>query len=263
MINPRAPIGSIPKPKIAVVLAGGLGTRLRETYKGKPKVLARSAGRPFLDYLLTYLCKQGISEIILAIGYKGEQVREYAGDGSKWSVKIEYCQENKPLGTGGALRLASDALSGDLFYAFNGDTLFDVDLQRLWEVHQKLRVSATIALLHVTPMESHQRGCVKLANDGKILSFNEKPDSQEAHPEEQTMLVSGGVYLLSKKALASITPGSTVSIERDIFPNLVRDELMAGIVEIGYFADIGTPESLAAFERDIIHGIVPQDNLEL
>lgn len=263
MTNSRVPKESIPKPATAVVLAGGLGTRLRETHKDEPKVLAYSAGRPFLDYLLTYLCKQGITEIILSIGYKGAQVREYAGDGSNWSVKIEYCQENKPLGTGGALRLAIETLTRDIFFAFNGDTLFDVDLQRLWAMHQKLQVLATIALLRVSTMESHLRGCVKLANNGKILSFDEKPDSRAADPREQTMLISGGVYLLSKEALTSITPGSKASIERDIFPSLAQNGLLAGIVEKGYFADIGTPESLDVFEHDIIHGVVPDDYLEL
>jgi NDP-sugar pyrophosphorylase family protein len=97
---------------------------------------------------------------------------------------------------------------------------------------------------------------VNLSKDGRILSFDEKPGSAEVHTTQRT-LVNGGVYLLEKKALATVTPGRAASMERDVFPGLARRGLLAGVVEDGYFADIGTPESLAAFEDDLNRGVVP------
>ena len=111
-------------PDTAILLAGGLGTRLSPMVPDRPKVLAPAAGRPFLDYLLTYLAAQGTQRVILSIGYLAEQIRTFASDGRQWGIEIEYSQEDEPLGTGGALRLASERLTGGAFFALNAVDAF-------------------------------------------------------------------------------------------------------------------------------------------
>jgi NDP-sugar pyrophosphorylase family protein len=232
---------------IALVLAGGLGTRLRPVLADQPKSLALAAGKPFLDYVLAYLAGQGIQQVILCVGYLAEQVRSFVGDGRTWGLAVSYSQEQIPLGTGGALRQASAGLHSP-YFALNGDTLFRVDLRSLWEAHCKAQALATVALLCVA--DGSARGCVKLDESGKIVAFDEKPD------QAQAVLVNGGIYVLEPQALATLPSGQAVSIERDVFPGLAMRGQLAGQVQPAYFADIGTPESLAAFERDVVEGQV-------
>jgi len=234
-------------PNVAVVLAGGLGTRLRASIADRPKVLAQAAGRPFLDYVLEYLARQGVREVILCVSYLAEQVKAFAGDGQRWGLVVRYSEERTPLGTGGALRQASVGLSRP-FFALNGDTLFKIDLRKLWEAHTRLEALATVAILRTA--EGRVRGCVKLDPDGKIVSFDEKPE------QAQESLVSGGVYVLERQALAKILPEQSASLERQVFPRLAAEGQLAGLVCSAYFADIGTPESLSAFEQDVFSGML-------
>lgn len=241
-------------PQTAIILAGGLGTRLRTVVADRPKVLAPVAGQPFLNYVLNHVVSQGVQNIVLSAGYLAGQVQAFA---TQWQTihpgyAIRIVQEEAPLGTGGALRLASAELKAP-FFALNGDTLFKVNLLELWQAHHSSTNLATIALLSIT---SHQaRGYVDLADNGKIKAFIEKPPAIEtANPA--TALVNGGVYLLEPAALANIAPGKSVSIERVVFPELACQKKLGGIVQSAYFADIGTPESLAAFEQDIYAGVV-------
>lgn len=243
----KAPSPQLAKPVTAIVLAGGLGTRLRRAVGDRPKVLAPAAGRPFLDYVLAYLAGQGIEKVILSLGYLADQVLAFAADGRRWGLEIGYSIEDSPLGTGGALRLAARGLQTP-FFALNGDTLFLVDLETLWRAHRAAQATATIALLPVD--EGGERGCVVVDSSGKILSFSEKPAGGGP------ALVNGGVYLLEPTALAEIPEGRPVSIEREIFPRLAAAGCLFGQVLPAYFADIGTPRSLAAFEADVAAGIV-------
>ncbi len=240
---------NLKKPSTAIVLAGGLGTRLKAAVSDRPKVLAPAGGRPFLDYVLSYLASQGMFHAILSVGYLGEQVKAFAGDGRSWGLEIRYSEEQAPLGTGGALRLASQGLE-EPFFALNGDTLFTANLGELWAAHRSRPASATLALLEVE--QGWQRGCVILANDGKIATFDEKPEG--AGPA----LVNGGIYLLEPQALAAIVPGQPGSIEREVFPQLVAQGRLYGQAQAAYFADIGTPESLAEFERDVLAHRLPK-----
>jgi len=245
-------------PSVALVLAGGLGTRLRAVLADRPKSLAPAAGKPFLHYVLDYLHQQGLRRVILCVGYLAGQVRDFTGDGQHWGLEVTYSLEQAALGTGGALRQASAGLD-EPFFALNGDTLFSVDLYALWEHHARLGSLATVALLRVADGSAagSARGCVRLAEDGHILAFDEKPAKVETSRWEvfASFLVNGGVYVLEPSALAEIQPGQAASIERDVFPRLASRRLLAGQVQSAYFADIGTPESLAAFERDVLDGL--------
>ena len=243
--------GNSRKPEVAVVLAGGFGTRLRSALAGKPKVLAPVAGHPFLGYLLKYISGQGISKVILSTGYLANQVRAFAGNGAHWGLETKYIEEPSPLGTGGALRLASEGVAGP-FFALNGDTLFLVDFEKLWNYHRACDAAATLTLVQSHDQEA--RGNVQLAKNGMITRFEEKPPEAFARDND---LVSGGIYVLTQEALADIPPGENVSIERQVFPRLAEQGKLAGFVQDAYFADIGTPESLLDFERDMMEGKVP------
>ena len=234
-------------PTIAVVLAGGLGTRLRAAVADRPKVLAQAAGRPFLYYILNFLARQGLQQVELCVGYLAEKVREFAGDGRAWGLQIGYSQEETPLGTGGALRKASAQMESP-FFVLNGDTLFLVDLSALWLAHCSTQPLATVALLPV--QDGSGRGCVTLTENGKITSFDEK------QPVAGLALVNGGVYVLEPGALDSVPTGQPASIEREIFPRLAAKGHLAGQVQPAYFVDIGTPESLLAFEQDLVGGLI-------
>jgi NDP-sugar pyrophosphorylase family protein len=237
-------------PTLALVLAGGLGTRLRAVLSDRPKSLALVAGKPFLHYVLDYLRRQGLRRVILCVGYLASQVRDFTRDGQDWDLEVTYSLEQTTLGTGGALRQASADLS-EPFFALNGDTLFKVNLCALWEQHVRVGGLATVALLRV--LEGSARGCVRLAEDGHILAFAEKPIQTQGRL--LPALVNGGVYVLESQALSDIQPGQAASIEREVFPRLVARGLLAGHEQQAYFADIGTPESLAAFERDVLEGL--------
>lgn len=287
------PVIQADMPTTAIILAGGLGTRLRGAIGELPKALAPVAGRPFLDYLLTYLVSEGIQHVILALGYQAHLVRDFAGDGRSWGLRIEYTQEEVPLGTGGALRnalqcmsfhfrtdapsLAGEAISEMPFFVMNGDTLFQVSLRQLWAFHQQVhamqtprqeepvvitgtvqRAAATIALREITPsafvtQEAHQRGMVSLNEAGRIVNFNEKTAPAEIRMGSP-LLTNGGIYIMNQAALEGTPQGQVVSLEREIFPRLVQAGCLAGQVQHGYFVDIGTPESLACFEMDVLQG---------
>ena len=152
-------------PDTVIVLAGGLGTRLRSVLPNQPKVLATVAGKPFLDYVIEFLADQGINHIIFSIGYLAEQVITFVGDGSRWKINVSYSQERTPLGTAGAIRLASHGLKQP-FFALNGDTLFTISLPSLWQAQTEQNTLATIGLRRLSQAQSEawQRGCVKLSS---------------------------------------------------------------------------------------------------
>ncbi len=249
----------VAQPKVAVILAGGLGSRLRPVVSDLPKSLARVAGQPFLAYLLAYLAEQGIERTILSIGYLGDLVFDFVEEWQRSHSlpRLETVMETVPLGTAGALRLASAGINSP-FFALNGDTLFKVKLTELWSLHQSLQSShnncvATIALLPITSLQA--RGYVNLGSDGKIHSFTEKPSTLKTYPG-RLALINGGVYILEPSALVDVPPNQAMSIERQVFPALAVQGQLGGLVQEAYFADIGTPESLATFEQDLLHGVV-------
>ncbi len=226
----------------AIILAGGLGTRLRPILSDQPKVLAPAAGKPFLHYVFTYLTSQGIQEAILSVGYLADQVKSYAGTGSSWGLKVRYIQEKTPLGTGGAARLAGTGLQ-EPFLVLNGDTLFLIELFSLEKVHRQTGALATMCLRHMQDVEV--RGRVEIDAEGIIRNFYEKPLNHGAS------LANGGVYLFRPGVLETLPENQPVSLEKDLFPQLARSGSLGGFIQDAYFCDIGTPNSLAAFENDI------------
>ncbi len=227
----------------AIILAGGLGTRLRSILGDRPKVLAPVAGKPFLGYLFQYLASQGVQEVILSVGYLAHQVKAFAPSAATWNLQVKIVQETAPLGTAGAARLASSGLLKP-FLLVNGDTLFLVDICALEKAHRQSGALATMCLRHMTDVSV--RGQVDIDSDGMIRNFQEKPQTQGVGA-----LANGGIYLFEPGALDIVPEGKPASLETDLFPKLALTGKLAGFVQDAYFCDIGTPESLAEFENDL------------
>lgn len=222
----------------ALILAGGLGTRLRSAVSGLPKVLAPVGGRPFIDYLLLQLRGNGIQEVTLCVGYKAELVRAHVGDGRAWDLSVRYSHEEQQLGTAGALRLALDGLDDGPFVVMNGDSFFDVPLSALRQKHARSGAWGTLAL---ATGAGARYGRVEIDAAGQILAFHEKGPHASGH-------FNGGVYVLDRSVISMIAPGTAISLEREVFPALVGR--LHGEVFEGFFVDIGVPDDFQRMNDD-------------
>ena len=228
-------LGNIP----AVILVGGLGTRLRPLLPDHQKVVAPVAGRPFVFRLLDQLADAGFQRVILCTGYKAEQVAELVG-GSYRGLGITYSPEPTPLGTAGALRHALPLIDSDIVLVMNGDSFCEVNLGALWESHRRSVANATLVVIEA--LETRDGGRVILDEQGTITSFVEKGTPRAAG------WMSAGIYLLQRAVLESIPSGRAVSVEREVFPAWIGRGLYA-FRTAGKFLDIGTPESYAVAQR--------------
>ena len=234
----------------AVVLVGGEGTRLRPLTLTQPKPALALVDRPFIRYMVDWLGRHGIDEVVMACGFKAESLRAALGDSVPDGPKIRYIQEDEPLGTAGPVRLAADqGLLGDRFMVLNGDVLTDLDLTALQRQHDETGAVITLALHPVDDPTSY--GLVRRADDGVVLGFLEKPDSAEIDTDE----VSAGAYVIERQVLDLIPAGRAVSIEREVFPRLVGQGLYGRRLE-GYWMDIGTPQRYLQATWDILDGTV-------
>lgn len=229
-------------PKLPVlVLCGGLGTRLRSAVADRPKVLAPVAGHPFLHHLLVRLRRQGYADVALGTGYRGEMVEAYAGDGSAWDVRLRYAREPEPMGTGGAVRHAVDALGLDgPLLVLNGDTFFDAPLDDLVVFHRAREAAASLALARVP--DGRRYGAVDVdPATGRVRAFVEKGAA------EGPAWINAGVYVLAP-ALLDALPGEPHSLERDVFARCAGRDLYARPFAEAAFLDIGTPDDYARAE---------------
>jgi len=220
----------------AVILAGGLGTRLRPAVGDRPKVLADVDGRPFLTYLLRQLTDAGVRSIVLCVGHRAVYVRAVLGE-AYGGTPLVYAVETDLLGTGGALRAALPALRSDPVLVLNGDSHCEAHLAALWAAHAEQDASATLVVTHVS--DTRRFGRVSLDDDDGITRFCEKTES------DGPGWINAGIYVLSRHVLTAIPSGRPVSLEHDVFPALVGRGLF-GHRMTGRFVDIGTPESYRA-----------------
>ena len=218
-----------------LILAGGLGTRLRPAVGALPKALARVAEKPFLDYLLSYLKNEGVRDIILCTGYGAEKIESYCGDGSGRGLQIRYSKEEKPLGTGGAIKYAGEKIKSDPFLVMNGDSILYAELSGFLGFH--LKKNALLSMLLTTVEETGRFGSVTVGGDGAVKIFSEKT-------RKGKNVINAGVYLFGRAVLNQIPSGIEVSLEREVFPAYAGKGLY-GMVVPGPFIDIGTPESYA------------------
>ncbi len=234
----------------AIVLVGGEGTRLRPLTSDVPKPALTLVDRPFLAYMVEWLARHGVTEVILACGFLPDVLREVLGDGERDGVRIRYVVEPEPRGTAGAFRFAADQLGDDLddrFLALNGDVLTDLDLTALMRFHEAHGARATLGLYPVE--DSSAYGLVRTGGEGEVLEFTEK--TGEEAPGE----INAGMYVLERSVMDLIPPGENVSIERDVFPRLVGEGL-CGLRLDGYWMDIGTPDRYLRASWDILEGRV-------
>jgi mannose-1-phosphate guanylyltransferase len=228
----------------ALILVGGEGTRLRPLTLTTPKPALPLVDRPFMRYMVDWLVRHGIDDIVMACGFLPEGLRDALGEGEVGGARLRYVEEPEPLGTAGAIKFAEDLLD-DRFLALNGDVLTDLDLSALMEQHERAGARATLALYPVEDPTAY--GLVRRTEDGEILEFLEKPDPAEIDTDE----ISAGAYVLERDVLDLIPPGRSVSIEREVFPRLVGNGLYSRRLE-GYWMDIGTPERFLQASWDIL-----------
>jgi D-glycero-alpha-D-manno-heptose 1-phosphate guanylyltransferase len=222
-----------------VILAGGPGTRLRSVLPDIPKPMASVNGRPFLEYLLHQARQFGLTDVILCLGYKGEMIRNYFGDGIKHGVRIRYSCERELLGTAGALSQARQLIRSDPFLVMNGDSYCEVEIHELVKQHRNRNALGTIATTWV--QDRTRYGSVVLGPRDNIIRFSEKGKPQGSG------YINGGIYAFSAAILNEIPSGKYYSFEKDVFPSVVGKGLFAFRTS-GMFIDIGTPSDLQRAE---------------
>ena len=197
-----------------LILAGGLGTRLRSAFDSGPKSMAPIGNRPFLEYLLRQISQAGFQKLLLCVGYGRNQIEQWAGNGTRWGLSIRYSVEEEPRGTAGAVKLAAEFIDDEAFLVLNGDSFLEVDLRQLIETHFESGAWATIALARV--QDPNRYGSVVLTPQGRIEAFLEKTaggisDSCGGY------LINGGVYVLKKSVLNFVPELRPVSLEQGDF----------------------------------------------
>ncbi|WP_297986093.1 nucleotidyltransferase family protein [uncultured Campylobacter sp.] len=216
----------------AIILCGGLGTRLRSVISDVPKPMAPIKNKPFLAFVLEYLKKQNISRVVLAVSYKYEIIQEYFGN-SYLGMQILYSIEKEPLGTGGAILEALNLINSDSCYVLNGDTFFDVNLDRL-------KLDNSDICVALKPMKNFDRyGSVDIDNNSYISAFNEKKFTSNG-------LINGGVYLIKKNIFNSFNLPNKFSFEEFFQENFLIFNAKATVFD-DYFIDIGIPQDYKAF----------------
>lgn len=221
----------------AIILSGGLGTRLRDAVSNLPKSMAPVNGRPFLDYILSYLGQYKISTLTLAVGYKAEDIITHYGE------KYNYSVETQPLGTGGAVRQAMELCTANEVLVLNGDSFFDIDLGAFYERHSAAQADCSLALRRVG--NTARYGTVHLEPGGRISKFHEKSG------KEKEGIINGGVYILNRQKYLGHTPaGQPFSIETDFFEKKMNELNIFGFIYEDYFIDIGIKEDYEKAQDD-------------
>ncbi|MBK5228714.1 MAG: NDP-sugar synthase [Actinobacteria bacterium] len=233
----------------ALILAGGMGTRLRPLTNTRPKHLLPIANRPHIEHVFDLLQRHGVDEVVLLTSYLAEAFETTVGQAASRGLAVHVTHEEEPLGTAGALRNAEEFASDGTFLVFNGDVLMDIDLGEVLEFHRDRGAEATIVLTPVDDPSAY--GVVPTEQGGRVLGFIEKPPRDEA----TTNLINAGIYVLEPSVLERIPRGEVWSAERQLFPGLVEEgaRLFAVAAE-SYWMDIGTPEKFLQANLDALSG---------
>ncbi len=225
----------------AIILAGGLGTRLRDTIPDLPKCMAPVAGQPFLKHVIRYLLSQGVEKFIFSLGHKHEIIEGFLKDQFS-TLNYQSSVEEEPLGTGGAIQLASKRAIEENVFIVNGDTLFKADLQKAALFHVEKNAECTVML---KPMQNFDRyGAVELENDYTVKSFREKQFYQNAD-------INAGIYFLNTENFLDKGFPEKFSFEKDYLEKYFTDKKIFGKIEDNYFIDIGIPEDYQRAQREL------------
>ncbi|HEX6658576.1 MAG TPA: NDP-sugar synthase [Ilumatobacter sp.] len=235
----------------AVVLVGGFGTRLRPLTNEIPKPMLPVLHRPMIVRLVERLAEGGVTDVVLALGFKPEPFREAFPDGRHGDVRVHYAVEPEPLDTAGAIAFAArEAGIDETFVVANGDIVTDLDVKRLVDAHRSARSEA---MIHLTPVADPSAfGVVETDSTGTVRRFVEKP----APGETDSNLINAGTYVLEPSVLDLIEPGRKVSIERETFPRLVAQGTLAALATDDYWIDAGRPSMYLRANLDLVTGRV-------
>jgi D-glycero-alpha-D-manno-heptose 1-phosphate guanylyltransferase len=226
----------------AIILAGGLGTRLRSVVAHLPKCMAPVNGVPFIAFVINNLIKQGVDHFIFSLGYKSESIIQFLEDKYKHLDKT-YVIEQTPLGTGGAIRQACKKVNGENVIVLNGDTLFTIRLQPLSHFHTRQKADCTIALKPMINIERY--GTVDINNRNVVIAFNEKKFCQKG-------LINGGIYFLNAKNFLKESMPEVFSFEKEYLEKLFSIRAMFGMIQDEYFIDIGIPEDYERAQMELV-----------
>lgn len=224
----------------AIILAGGLGTRLQGVIGAQPKCMAPVNGEPFLHYLLEYLSKNNCTRVILSLGYKHKVVINWLEE-QFLDFELDYVVETEPLGTGGGILAALEEAATDDVLVLNGDTMFNVDLTAMFAFHRSNKAATTLALKQMTDFERY--GVVHANDKGIITAFEEKKLTAEG-------TINGGVYIINREAFLAKDLSEKFSFEKDYLEQFVGEKEFYGFADKGYFIDIGIPEDYTKAQED-------------
>ena len=234
----------------AILLVGGMGTRLMPLTSKTPKPMLQVAGVPFTEHQIRKAAQAGISEIVLATSYKAELFEPYFGDGAKFGIKIKYAVEEVALGTGGGIRNAAALLDDcDQVVIFNGDVLSGHNLAAQIQSHINNKADITLYLTKVEDARAY--GCVELLADNQVKSFLEKMENPVSN------LINAGCYIFNRRVIDQIPANQVISVERDTFPSFLSSGVKVyGYLDNSYWLDIGNPQALVKASADLISGVI-------
>jgi D-glycero-alpha-D-manno-heptose 1-phosphate guanylyltransferase len=229
--------------KEAIILAGGLGTRLRDAVPDLPKCMAPVNGKPFIWFVIDHLQKQGIERFVFSLGHRSEAFIGFLAttlpDGS-----YQLVIEQEPLGTGGAIQLACQHAKDAQVLALNGDSIFKINVQEQADFHASHRADCTLALKYLENFDRY--GAVLLNENSRIISFEEKRHYKSG-------FINGGVYLLNRESFLAEGLPEKFSFETDYLQALFTERQMMGLPQDGYFIDIGIPEDYQKAQKELIN----------
>ena len=242
---------------VGILLVGGFGTRLMPLTKNTPKPMLTVAGLPVTEHQLAMARNAGITTVVLATSYLSELFIPYFGDGSKWGMKLIYAVEKEPLGTGGAIANAARFLdTNEPIVVFNGDVLSSHNLSEQIRQHQENKADVTLHLTSVDDARAY--GCVPTDSDGRVIAFLEKMENPV------TNTINAGCYIFSPEIVTSIPRETVISVERDVFPQLISNHgRLFGFIDDSYWLDIGTPKALLKGSTDLVKGLADSSALTL
>ncbi len=225
----------------AIVLAGGLGTRLQGVIGAYPKCMAEVNGRPFLAHIFDYLDWQKCTRVVLSLGYKHRIVTDWLEGLDYLPFEVDCVIEDEPLGTGGGIQAAREEAAADDVAILNGDTMFMVNLKEQFQFHQASKATTTLALKEMHEFDRY--GVVNVDAKGVITAFEEKQ-------YRKTGLINGGVYIINKEAFMAKQLPEKFSFEKDYLERFMNEKKFYGFKSDGYFIDIGVPADFARAQED-------------
>jgi len=223
----------------AIILAGGIGSRLGNIVKDTPKPFLKINNNPFVLRIVERLVDQGIKKIIFCLGHKPKKIIDFFGNGSNWGIQISYVIEKKLMGTAGAIRGAYEKISELDIIILNGDSFCYFEIPKIVKQHKLKKADITISVLKTDNPERY--GLISFDKDMKINKFIEKAKNDY---KKKNYFINAGVYIMKKSIIKKIEKTNPVSLEKDFFPQLLNKKIQAFVIKNSRFIDIGTPKSL-------------------